>query len=115
MTNKLVDYKNFAMACKDQVLFTSLRNKTSTRYQVGHFESDKLILDWNYDIKNQKQLSMLRNTVFKRNEEANICISNTNTVCETLVNFKRLLSLIIGNYVGRNTRRKQSCTEHQSR
>jgi hypothetical protein len=68
------------MAYNSQVLFTSLRNKSSTRYQVGHFESNKLVVDWSYDVRDQKQLSMLRNTVFKRDDDVTICISNANMV-----------------------------------
>lgn len=66
----------------DQTLFTSLRNKKSTRYEIAHFdESRNLKVEWHYDDLNHKQSTLTRHTNFKRNEQDFICYSYNDTVC----------------------------------
>jgi hypothetical protein len=69
------------MDYNDNTLFTSLRNKKSTRYEISHFESANLKLDWYYDDLNHKQTTLTRHAYFRRQEQAFICFSDNDTVC----------------------------------
>lgn len=69
------------MAYRDEWILSSLRNKTSTRYEVTHFDTSfQWQLDWHYNHLNHKQTCLSRNTLFKRNDQAYICFSDNDTV-----------------------------------
>ncbi|CAO3628705.1 unnamed protein product [Mucor hiemalis] len=72
------EYKNFGMAFNDQVLLTSLRNKTSCSYNVAHFQENELSMDWKYENKDQKQIFMPRNTIYKVNGDVHLCYADNN-------------------------------------
>ncbi|KAG2230875.1 hypothetical protein INT48_003038 [Thamnidium elegans] len=70
------DYKSFNTTYQDNVLLSSLRNKTSTRYEVRQIDSTlKSNLDWYFNNDNHKQTLISRNTHFKREEQVFICFS----------------------------------------
>lgn len=72
-------------------MFSSLRNKSSTRYEVGHFdESLKLQLDWYYDDLYHKQNLLSRNIHFTRDEQVYICFSDNDTVISLCIVLKAI-------------------------
>lgn len=76
------------MVYSNDYMLSSLRNKTSTRYEVSHFNTSlELQLDWHYDDLNHKQNLLSRNIHFTRDEQVYICFSDNDTVSPGFFSF----------------------------
>jgi hypothetical protein len=118
LTHKFVlkiDYKTFGVSYKDETLFTSFRNKSSTRYEIAHFNQSNVKVDWYYDDLNHKQQSLSRNTHFKRNDnEINICFSDKNMVSEKANFLSKYIANDIPFFLGQNSKSKGANSKYTS-